>query len=479
VFTVFTLSLCKFFLMKKLLSLLVLLLSTLVFSQDISGPWHGQLVFPGGKLRLTINLTKTDTGYTATMDSPDQNASGIPVKMVLFEENILAFAIPDAAIDYRGNFDGQAFKGTFSQNGHQFPLDLGREEIKVQKAKRPQEPVKPYPYYEEEVTFSNPKAGITLAGTLTLPRQGGSNYPAVVLITGSGAQDRNEELLGHKPFLVLADYLTRNGIAVLRYDDRGTGASQGKYAGSTTQDFATDAQAALAYLKTRKEINSSKTGLIGHSEGGTVATIVASQSNDAAFIVMLAGTAIPGDELMVLQNYLMGKADGMPEDELTKLGAINRKIYNTIKEPISRDELKAKLKIVFNTDLKPLFISKGIPESEVAQYIDLQISELSSAWYVNFIKYDPMPALELVKCPVLALNGSKDVQVAPTANLDAVKRAAQKSGNKKVTTKELPGLNHLFQTGTTGAISEYAQIEETIAPSALAEVLNWIKQQVK
>ncbi|KOS06304.1 hypothetical protein AM493_09860 [Flavobacterium akiainvivens] len=466
--------------MKKLLSLLLLLLAIASFSQDISGPWHGQLVLPGGKLRLSINLTKIDNGYTATMDSPDQNAIGIPVKMVLFEENILAFAIPDASIDYRGTFDGQGFKGTFAQNGHQLPLDLGREEIKVQKAKRPQEPAKPYPYYEEEVTFTNPKDGITLAGTLTLPKQGGANYPAVVLITGSGAQDRNEEIFGHKPFLVLADYLTRNGIAVLRYDDRGTAASKGQFVGATTQNLATDTQAAFEYLKTRKEINTKKIGLIGHSEGGTIAAMVASyQPESVAFIVMLAGAAIPGDELMVLQNYLMGKADGMPEEELTKLGAINRKVYTIIKEPVSKEEMKTKLRNVFLTDLKPLFVSKGIPEAEVSQYIDLQIGELTSAWYVQFIKSQPGQYLEKVKCPILALNGTNDVQVAAKANLDAVKRAGEKSGNKKVITKEMPGLNHLFQTSTTGSLSEYGQIEETFAPAALTEILNWIKVQVK
>jgi len=322
--------------MKKLFALLLLFITTSLFSQDISGPWHGMLTFPGGKLRLTINITKTDAGYTATMDSPDQKAVGIPITMVLFEENILVFAIQNAGLDYRGNYDGAGFKGTFTQNGNALPLNLGRDEVTVEKAKRPQEPVKPYPYYEEEVTFTNIKDNVTLAGTLTLPKQGGSNYPVVLLITGSGAQDRNEELLGHKPFSVLADYLTRNGIAVLRYDDRGTGASTGKFNGSTTQNFAADAAAAFAYLKTRKEINPKKIGLLGHSEGGTIAPLVAEANPDVAFIVMLAGTAIAGDELMMLQNYLLGKANGMPEEELTKLGAINRKIYNVIKEPLTK-----------------------------------------------------------------------------------------------------------------------------------------------
>jgi len=465
--------------MKKLLLTALLCLTAAVNAQDATGDWFGLLSIPGTKLHINLHIKKADKGYTATMDSPDQGANGLPVTTITLENNTLNFSIPSGGISYKGTVEGKNIKGTFTQNGYNIPLDFGREAPKAEAAKRPQEPVKPYPYYEEEVTIKNDKAGITLAGTLTLPKQGGSNYPAVILITGSGAQNRDEELLDHKPFLVLADYLTRQGIAVLRYDDRGTGKSTGKFANATTQDFATDAEAAFKYLKTRKEINPKKIGLAGHSEGGIVAPIVAVNNPDVDFIVLLAGTAIPGDELMVLQNYMIGKANGMPEAELTKLSSINRNIYNLIKEEENIAVLKTRLQAAFNKDLKPILVANGIPEHQVSSYIEMQVSDITSPWYVNFIRYNPAPTLEKVKCPVLAINGSKDVQVSAKANLDAIKRVAEKSGNKKITTVELEGLNHLFQTSTTGAPTEYGEIEETFAPAALKTVGDWIQQQVK
>ncbi|NDI97543.1 alpha/beta hydrolase [Flavobacterium sp. LaA7.5] len=464
--------------MKKIVTLITLLITTGLFAQDITGSWHGLLTFPGGKLRITINVKQSENNYVITMDSPDQGATGIPTEKVKFENNALSFTIPAINGDYKGTYENNGFTGTFTQNNYPIQLNLGREEIKAEKPERPQEPAKPYPYYSEEVTFKNEKAGITLAGTLTMPKKEG-NFPAVVLISGSGPQNRDEELLGHKPFLVLADHLTRNGIAVLRYDDRGVAASGGEFEGATTDDFATDAAAAFAYLQSLPSINKKKTGLIGHSEGGTIAPIVASKNNEVAFIVLMAGTAIPGDELMMLQNYLLGKANGMPEEELTKLGNINRKVYDVIKEEKDGQVLKTKLQSMFNSELKPLFISKGIPANQVSQYINMQVAELSSPWYTNFIRYNPAPALEKVQCPILALNGDKDLQVAAIANLDAIKRAAEKSGNKKVITKQLAGLNHLFQESSTGSPSEYGNIEQTIAPSALNEITEWIIKQVK
>ena len=465
--------------MKKLLLLTLLFITALTNAQDVTGDWYGLLTIPGTELHIALHIKKADTGYTGTMDSPDQGANGIPLTAVAFENNTFAFAIPQGGINYKGTLEGAAIKGSFTQKGSEAPLNFSRTEIKKEAPKRPQEPKKPYPYYEEEVTFANAKAGISLAGTLTLPKQGGSNYPAVILVTGSGPQNRDEEILGHKSFLVIADYLTRQGIAVLRYDDRGIGKSTGKFSTATTADFATDADAAFTYLKTRKEINTKKIGLAGHSEGGIIVPIVAVNHPDVAFIVLLAGTAIPGDELLMLQNYLIGKANGMPEDELAKLGNINRGSYTIVKEEDNTAVLKTRLKAAFNKDLKPLLISKGIPEDQVANYIEVQLNDLTTPWYTNFIRYNPYPVLEKVQCPILAINGDKDVQVAPKANLDAIRRAADKSGNKKVTTKELPGLNHLFQTSATGTPTEYGDIEETFSPTALKIVGDWIAQQVK
>lgn len=464
--------------MKKFTTLFFLLVSTLVFAQDVTGTWYGLFSYPGGKMRLTLHITKTATGYAATFDSPDEKAAGLPIPSIAFENNTLAFAAPAANLDYKGTLENNVINGNLLVNNTQMPLDFGREEIKAPKVLRPQEPVKPYPYITEDVTFKNEKAGVTLAGTLTLPKKEG-NFPAVILITGSGAQNRDEEIMGHKPFLVLADFLTKNGIAVLRYDDRGVGKSTGDFETATTQDFATDADAAFQYLKTRKEINKNKIGLAGHSEGGAIAPIVAVKNPDAAFIVLMAGPAIAGDEVMMLQNYMLGKADGMPEEELTKLGGINRKVYDIIKQESNTNEMQTKMHALLNAELKPLFVSKGIPQSNIDQYINMQISGLISPWYVNFMKYDPAPTLEKVKCPILAINGDKDLQVAAMANLNAIKRIAEKSGNKKVTTKQLPGLNHLFQESDKGLPSEYGTIEQTISPAALNEISGWILKQVR
>ncbi len=465
--------------MKKLFLLLLLSLSAFVSAQDITGAWHGLLVFPGGQLRVDLNIVKTEAGYTATMDSPDQGAKDVPVTTINFASNTLTFAIPQGKLSYKGELLDNAFKGVFSQNGNDMPLTLSRETIQVKKKVRPQEPVKPYPYYEEQVAFKNEKAGITLAGTLTLPKKEGSNYPAVILITGSGPQNRDEELLGHKPFLVLSDYLTRNGIAVLRYDDRGTAASKGNFETATTQDFTTDAEAAFNYLLTRKELNKNKIGLAGHSEGGLIAPAVAANNPKVAFIVLMAGTGIPGDELMLLQNFLINKAEGMPEEELNKMGVILKNGYEVMKQEKDNAAMKVKLSAVFNEQLRPLFISKGIPAGQVTELIAAQVEGLTSPWFTYFIRYNPAPALEKVKCPILAINGSTDLQVPSRANLDGIKRATDKSGNKKVTVKELPGLNHLFQKSATGSPSEYEELEETFSPVAMAEILGWIQKQVK
>jgi len=464
--------------MKNCLSLLFILSAFSLFAQDITGTWNGLLKAPGAQVPLAIHIVKSGATYTGTMDSPTQGATGIPLKTMAFANGNLIFTLPEAGIQYVGAFENNAFKGIFSQGGNTLPLDFSRNEQKVEKPLRPQEPVKPYPYHEEEVTFKNDAAGITLAGTLTLPKKEGV-FPVVILVTGSGPQDRNEELLGHKPFLVLADHLVRNGIAVLRYDDRGVGKSTGDFSTATSGDFASDAGAAFSYLKTRKEINKKKIGLMGHSEGGIIAPMVAEKNADAAFVVMLAGPGIPGTEQMVLQNYLMGKADGMPEEELTKLGTINRKLYDAAISGSDPKAAKAAVRDILNLEMGPLFASKGIPQSEINNSLEMQAAGLTSPWYIYFLKHNPAAVIEKLKCPILALNGEKDLQVAPTANLEAIKRAAEKGGNKRVTVKQLPGLNHLFQECTTCLISEYGTLEQTFSPAALNEISGWISKQVK
>ncbi|PUB33494.1 hypothetical protein C8J95_10386 [Elizabethkingia sp. YR214] len=346
------------------------------------------------------------------------------------------------------------------------------------KPNRPQEPQEPYPYYSEDITFENKQAGINLAGTLTLPKKEGI-FPAVILISGSGPQDRNEELAGHKPFLVLSDYLTRNGIAVLRYDDRGTALSGGDFKSATSVDLATDVESALAYLKTRKEIDQKKIGLIGHSEGGLIAPLVAVKSKGVAFIVMLGGPRIPGDKILLIQQRLIAKASGKSEKEIRGTERINREIFDVVKGSSDIEQLKIDLR----SDLKKflsanpnLRMNEGMTDDE---FINSQVDAYTTPWMQYFIKYNPKPILEKVKIPVLALNGEKDLQITPKENLKAIKKALRKAKNKNITIKEIQDLNHLFQESDTGALQEYQRIEQTYSPIALAEVLDWLNLQIK
>ena len=459
--------------MKKITFLLFILATLTGTAQDITGQWNGILKVSGIQLRIVFNITKTDTGYISTMDSPDQGATGIPVTSTTFENAILNLIVSNAGIEYQGEFKEDSIVGTFKQRGKSLALNLKKDFIAKPVLVRPQEPVKPYPYYSEEVIFRNEKANIKLAGTLTLPEKEG-NFPVVVLITGSGAQNRDEELMGHKPFLVLSDYLTRNGIGVLRYDDRGTAQSEGDFKNATSLDFASDVEAAIAYLKTRKEINKKKIGLIGHSEGGIIAPMAASKSKDVNFIVLLAGTGIQGNQLLLLQQELIGKASGVSESDLQKSREINSAAFNIVIKSTNTETLKADLTSFLTQKLRESpdnQMPEGMSESD---FIKAQVDQITSPWMQYFIKYDPAPTLEKVKCRVLALNGEKDLQVPPRQNLPAIKAALIKGGNNKVTTIELPNLNHLFQECKTGSPGEYAQIEQTFSPIALEEITRWI-----
>lgn len=463
--------------MKSLSILIISFLSAMSISaQDIAGQWFGQLRVQGIQLRLVFNITQTDKGLSAMMDSPDQGAKGIPATAI-FETPLLKIEIPIAKIAYEGTLGkDNIIAGMFKQGGQSFPLNLSKEKIEKEILLRPQEPTKPYPYHSEDISFANEKAGITLAGSLSLPTKEGV-YPAVILISGSGPQNRDEELLGHKPFLVLSDYLTKNGIAVLRYDDRGTAFSKGDFKAATSADFATDVEAAIDYLKTRKEIDKKKIGLIGHSEGGLIAPMVASKSKDVANIVLLAGTGIPGDQLLLLQQKLVGKASGVSDADLQKNEETNRVVFEIVKKSNSIEQLNADLTKYIGHALKENpNVTKPAGMSD-ADFVKLQVSQIINPWMQYFIKYNPSPALEKVACPVLALNGEKDLQVPPKENLEAIKKALSKGGNKKATIIELPNLNHLFQECKTGSPAEYATIEQTISPNALVEILNWLRAQ--
>lgn len=463
--------------MKTFFLLLLVSLSTSMNAQDVTGQWNGMLKIQGMNLRIVFHITKTDSGYTSSMQSPDQGNMTIPVSKTSFENGKLSIEIQRISFQYDGELKEDSIVGIFKQSGLELPMNLTRNAIAKVIKVRPQEPRKPYPYISDEVTFKNEKANVTLAGTLTLPEKGG-NFPVAILITGSGPQNRDEELLGHKPFLIISDYLTRNGIAVLRYDDRGVAKSTGNFSTSTTADFATDVESAIAYLKTLKEINKKEIGLIGHSEGGVIAPMVAARSTDVAFIVMLAGTGIPGDKLLLLQQELIAKADGAPEAELEKSLKLNAELFNLVMNSKNEEKLKVDLSAVVKKSIDNDDIIKVPAGTTEEAFINATIKPLTTPWMQYFIKYDPAPALSKVKCPVLVLNGSHDLQVPPCANLSAIEKALKKGGNKNVNVMELPGLNHLFQESKTGSPSEYADIEQTFSPMALDAMTKWILKEV-
>jgi fermentation-respiration switch protein FrsA (DUF1100 family) len=434
---------------------------------DIDGAWLGTLEMNGGiSLRVVFHIVNTDDGLIATLDSPDQGVKGMPVTKVTRDGTTLKIEAQKIGGVFEGKIaaDLLSITGVWTQGGGSFPLVLKPVKNQAElELRRPQNPIRPYPYRDEDVSYDNKVQNVTLAATLTIP-PGKGPFPAVVLITGSGPQDRDESLLGHKPFLVLSDYLTRRGIVVLRADDRGTAKSTGDFATATTADFATDTEAGIAYLKTRPEVDLHKIGLIGHSEGGVIAPMVAARNPDVAFIVMMAGTGVRGDEILVAQVQAIAESTDKSHEEAAQDAAHEREILMLIateKDPAALDkELKAKM-------------AEQVPEAQAGA----AIKTLTSPWFRYFIAYDPATALRHVTCPVLAINGEKDTQVPAKLNLPAIRKALEQAGNKHFEADELPGLNHLFQTAKTGSPSEYAQIEETISPVALDKITSWILQQ--
>jgi uncharacterized protein len=433
---------------------------------DIDGTWAGTLDTGSGNLRIIFHITNTDDGLTATMDSPNQGANGIPVTVVTRNGSSLKLELKQASAVFEGKINDKltTIDGIWSQGGGSAPLVLNRVKDAAQlELHRPQNPVKPYPYQDEDVSYPNKAASITLAATLTIPR-GTGPFPAVLLIAGSGPHDRDESLMGHSPFLVLSDFLTRKGIVVLRADKRGIGKSGGDYPAATTIDFVSDAQSGVAYLKSRPEVDHHKIGLVGHSEGGVIAPMAAVEDPDVAFIVMMAGSGVPGDDIIVEQTLLIAEAGGVSHEEAEKNSIEERKILTLVEQEKNDAELVRKLRDE---------LAGKVPEAT----LNAQIKALTSPWYRYFIQYDPATTLRKVACPVLAITGQKDLQVPPDQNLPAIRKALEAAGNKNFEVDELPGLNHLFQTAETGSPSEYEKIEETISPVALDKIASWILKQ--
>lgn len=442
--------------------------------------YEGKLKVGAVEIRLVFHLfQQKDKSYAGTMDSPDQGAKDIALDVVKVQDEKVRLELAAAKFVFEGkrSQDGNEIQGTFQQAGQALPLTLKRV-AKLTQSRRPQHPKKPYPYDEVEIAYENAQGGIKLAGTLTLPR-GQGLFPAVLLITGSGAQDRDETLLGHKPFLVLADYLTRRGIAVLRVDDRGVGGSTGNVKDATSADFAQDVLAGIAFLKSRQEINKSQIGLIGHSEGGIIAPLVASRSKDVAFIVMLAGTGLPGEEILYLQGAAILKAIGATAKRLAMQRELQQRMFAVVREEKDPAAAEKKIRAVLSDLTTKLGKSEQKKLTEALPALEGQIQMVLTPWFRHFLEYDPRPTLRQVTCPVLALNGAKDVQVDAERNLPAIEAALKDADNRDVTVRAFPNLNHLFQTCKTGAVSEYGAIEETMAETVLETIAEWIGKRTR
>lgn len=463
--------------------LLSICLSSFPLHAQIEGTWYANLNVQGVNIPLVFHFEADENNtWIGKLDSPKQNAFDIPMDEVYFKNDSLSLQLKALAISYQGKKLAEEVKGTFKQGGFQTALQLKREkeEVKEKETKRPQEPKPPFPYEEEDIQFLNEKDSIWLAGTLTYPKNK-SNFPWVVMISGSGAQDRNSELLGHKPFLVAADFLSRNGIGVLRFDDRGTAESEGDFSTATSLDFMEDAYAAVQYLKNNEELSPRKIGLYGHSEGGMIAPLLADNyANAVDFLVLLAPPAVPISELMLKQQELISLSSGIEMDEIEINAQINKDAYALINEHnlTEIDALSESLNAFFKgvtTEYPQIGASMGLSNE---QYVTTMVDAYTNPWMVYFLKYKPETHLKDLKLPILALFGEKDLQVSALENAKKMKSIiAKKNAKNEVTT--FPNKNHLFQTSETGDISEYAEIEETISEEVLLKVKNWIKSLPK
>jgi len=445
-----------------------LLFSLFTSAQDISGDWTGELEIPSGKLGFVFHLTKNGTGYVATMDIPKQGLNNSKAESTTYNDSVLKITFPTFKMEYSGRLNkNNELTGNLSQAGKGIPLVLKRGSIKLN---RPQEPKPPFAYYSENVIFESLADKIKLKGTLTLPKKEGK-YPVVIIISGSGPQDRNGAMFGHKLYMVIADQLTKNGIGVLRFDDRGAGESEGKAEDTTIMINSEDVKGAIAYLKTRKDIIASKIGLIGHSIGGIVAPKVASETKDVQYIVLMAGVGLDGDKLMLSQKAAAERLLGLPEAQILQGqelfgGAYDIVINSKSDTPTIKEEVT-------------VYLKEKIGDMVPAAQIEAITEQITGKEVLSLVQSKPSRYLSKVKCPVFALNGSKDFQVPAKDNLEAIKKAVQSGGNAKVQITELENLNHLFQECKTGSLSEYAALEETISPVALNGMTLWIMEQVK
>ncbi len=427
--------------------------------EPTTGDWHGAIEIPGQP--LDIGVTFAGDG-TATIDIPLQGVQDEPLKDVKSDRGGVAFAIPNIPGDpaFKGNYDAGSDRitGDFTQFGQRFPLTLERGA--VAQLARPQEPKPPFPYRSEDVSY--PSGDITIAGTLTEP-EGAGPFPAVLLVTGSGPQDRNEELMGHKPFLLLADTLTRAGYAVLRTDDRGVGGTGGKLDVANYTDLSNDVAAGVRFLRARPDIDPARVGLLGHSEGGYLAPMVAARPDSGvAFVILMAGPTVPGGEVLIEQTRALLAANGASPEE------IDEQVRGTA-------EMVALLKAGDLEGAKALAKRNNAELPEDQRVPDDQVGAEITPYFAALVAHDPAPALSALRIPVLAFFGDKDLQVLATQNEPPARPLL--AGDPDATVHVFPGLNHLMQPTQTGLPSEYTAIETTIDPQVLTYVTNWLTQR--
>ncbi len=467
---------------KILLVLATALFAFNAFSQEefkpetLKGSWLGKLHVQNFEMRLVFNISIDGNGsLLATMDSPDQGATGIKMGEIKFSENNLKINAPAIRGYFEGMMvNGDSILGNWNQNGQSFELPL-KKQTKSVLVNRPQEPKPPFNYKVEEVKFKNEKAGHILAGTLTVPKTDGP-FPAVILISGSGAQNRDEELFGHKPFKVIADYLTKNGIAVLRYDDQGVGASGGSQMNTTSKDFSFDAEAAFNFLQSDARIKKTAIGLAGHSEGGLIAPIVISRNQKVGFFISLAGPALVGSEILLLQAKALGEISGASSEMIKAELDQNNKLFDILKNEKNNTKAKAQMKAAISASLKNENKTQEEIEKEVKTF-DQSFPTVVFDWMRYYVKTDPASFLNDLKCPVLVLNGDKDLQVVSKENLEAYDEIFKKSRLSDYTLVELKNHNHLFQNCKTGLPSEYGSIEESFSTEAMNIMTLWIKER--
>jgi pimeloyl-ACP methyl ester carboxylesterase len=413
--------------------------------------------------RVVFNLVRANDGeLSGTVDVPDEGAIALPLDRCEVHGRHVDLGATQLGATFSGDLsdDGTRLSGIITLPAETLSVVLHKQSGPLD-YRRPQDPVLPYPYHHRDVSFDGGAPGVTLAGTLTWP-PGAGPFRTAILIAGSGPNNRDEQLMNHRPFLVLADALTRAGIATLRYDKRGVGGSTGDYAAATSFDFAADARAAVRYLQAQGDFSVERLGFVGHSEGGLIGPLAAEGNPEVSFLVLLAAPAIRGDEILISQMVAIGTLQGMGETALATNEALFRRIYACYFATTEVDELRRQLRV--------LLAEAG------AKGVDLQnqVAELSTPWMRAFVVHDPAPILARTRIPVLALTGGLDRQVLPGLNVPVMLKALQDAGNTQATVVALPGLNHLFQHATTGAPSEYGSLAETMSPEVLTQVGGWI-----